>query len=53
VNMDRKRGWTHKQVSNQRLRGLGWEPRYASFYSAVESDPELVPLARVQAQSEL
>ena len=53
VNTDRKRGWTHKQVSNQRLRGLGWEPRYASFYSAVESDPELVPLAQMQAQSQV
>jgi mutator protein MutT len=50
VNMDRKRGWTHKQVSNARLRQLGWEPRFPSFYDAVANDPELVDLARAQAQ---
>lgn len=49
VNMDRKRGWTHKQVSNSRLRSLGWEPLYPSFESAVRADPDLVPLARAQA----
>jgi mutator protein MutT len=46
VNLDRKRGWTHKQVDNARLRSLGWEPRYPSFFDAVENDPQLVPLAR-------
>ncbi|RFC44738.1 MAG: NUDIX family [Verrucomicrobia bacterium] len=52
VNTERKRGWTHKQVSNKRLRELGWEPRYSSFFSAVESDAELVPLAQAQAASQ-
>ena len=31
VNLDRKRGWTNKRVSNEKLRALGWEPRYPSF----------------------
>lgn len=34
---DRKRGWTHKQVSNAKLRATGWEPRFPSFPDAVES----------------
>ncbi len=34
---DRKRGWTHKQVSNSKLRATGWEPRFPSFLDAVES----------------
>jgi nucleoside-diphosphate-sugar epimerase len=34
---DRKRGWTHKQVSNAKLRATGWEPRFPSFLDAAES----------------
>ena len=34
---DRKRGWTHKRVSNAKLRALGWEPRFPSFIDAVAS----------------
>jgi len=34
-DMDRKRGWTHKRVSNGKLRALGWEPMYPSFLDAV------------------
>lgn len=49
VNTDRKRGWTHKQVSNAALVHLGWTPRYPSFFDAVSMDPELVDLAREQA----
>jgi nucleoside-diphosphate-sugar epimerase len=30
-NPSRKRGLTHKGVSNSRLRALGWSPRYPSF----------------------
>lgn len=33
---NRKRGWTHKQVSNQKLRALGWSPEYPSYLDAVE-----------------
>jgi nucleoside-diphosphate-sugar epimerase len=40
---DRKRGWTHKRVSNEKLRASGWTPRYASFQDAVRQDPQLVP----------
>lgn len=49
INTERKRGWTHKQVSNARLRALGWSPRYPDFFSALENDPDLVPLARASA----
>lgn len=31
---DRKRGWTHKRVSNAKLRKAGWEPRFPSFIDA-------------------
>jgi nucleoside-diphosphate-sugar epimerase len=31
----RKRGASNKQVSNQKLRGLGWTPRYPTFESAM------------------
>lgn len=34
-DLDRKRGWTHKQVSNEKLRTTGWQPDYPSFLSAV------------------
>ena len=33
--LDRKRGWTHKQVSNAKLRALGWTPIYPSFRDAL------------------
>ena len=33
-NPDRKRGWTHKQVSNARLRATGWQPGFPSFLDA-------------------
>jgi nucleoside-diphosphate-sugar epimerase len=31
---DRKRGWTHKRVSNGKLRASGWQPEYPSFLDA-------------------
>jgi nucleoside-diphosphate-sugar epimerase len=34
-DLNRKRGWTHKQVSNAKLRALGWSPRYPSFLDAI------------------
>lgn len=34
---DRKRGWTHKRVSNGKLRAIGWEPGFPSFLDAVAS----------------
>ena len=41
VDLDRKRGWTNKRVSNAKLRALGWEPRFPSFFDAVEESPSL------------
>lgn len=38
----RKRGWTHKAVSNAKLRATGWAPRYPSFAGALRLDPRLV-----------
>jgi nucleoside-diphosphate-sugar epimerase len=33
--LQRKRGESNKQVSNRKLRALGWEPRYPDFESAM------------------
>ena len=44
IDPNRKRGWTHKRVSNARLRALGWQPRYPSFFDAVEHDPALLSI---------
>ena len=32
----RKRGDSNKRVSNAKLRGLGWSPRYSTFAEALE-----------------
>ena len=42
LDVNRKRGVTNKRVSNAKLRGLGWVPRFPSFRAAIEGDPELV-----------
>lgn len=42
LDVSRKRGVTNKRVSNAKLRGLGWVPRFPNFRVAVESDPELI-----------
>ena len=34
---DRKRGWTHKRVSNGKLLEAGWVPVFPSFLDAVEA----------------
>ena len=36
-DLDRKRGWTHKQVSSAKLRATGWQPLFTSFLDAVNS----------------
>lgn len=36
-DLNRKRGWTHKQVSNAKLRATGWQPHFPSFIDAAES----------------
>lgn len=38
---NRKRGWSHKRVSNAKLHAAGWRPRYPSYFDALEKDPEL------------
>jgi nucleoside-diphosphate-sugar epimerase len=34
-DLNRKRGWTSKRVSNAKLRSFGWTPRYPSFREGV------------------
>lgn len=36
-DLNRKRGWTHKRVSNEKLRATGWEPHFPCFLDAIES----------------
>ncbi|NCF92172.1 MAG: NAD-dependent epimerase/dehydratase family protein [Verrucomicrobiaceae bacterium] len=43
---ERKRGWTHKRVSNAKLRATGWDPRYRSFQDAIAHDASLIPSIR-------
>lgn len=34
---DRKRGWTHKQVSNAQLRATGWEPLFPDWFAGLKT----------------
>ena len=43
-DLNRKRGWTHKQVSSAKLQAAGWTPRFPSFLDAVESIAPTVDL---------
>ncbi|MEM6279177.1 MAG: NAD-dependent epimerase/dehydratase family protein [Verrucomicrobiota bacterium] len=45
-NLERKRAWTHKVVSNEKLKSLGWAPQFPSFLGALETDPRLVDSMR-------
>lgn len=38
---DRKRGWSHKRVSNTKLHSAGWKPCYPSYFDALRDDPDL------------
>jgi nucleoside-diphosphate-sugar epimerase len=51
--LDRKRGWTHKRVSSGKLVATGWQPRFPSWFDALDQDLELVPsvLAQVSAET--
>ena len=49
IDVNRKRGWTSKAVSNHKLRSLGWAPRFPSFKDAVLCDGDLVRLALEEA----
>ena len=43
-DLQRKRGWTHKRVSNAKLLATGWQPRFPCFLDAVrEIAPTLDP----------
>ena len=37
LDLTRKRGWTHKQVSSAKLQASGWQPQFASFLDAVQA----------------
>ena len=39
-DLNRKRGWTHKQVSNAKLRASGWQPEFPAFTDAVKAVAE-------------
>jgi nucleoside-diphosphate-sugar epimerase len=36
-NLNQKRGWTNKRVSNQKLRSFGWDPVYPTFREGLDS----------------
>ncbi|MGA0845802.1 MAG: NAD-dependent epimerase/dehydratase family protein [Luteolibacter sp.] len=36
-DLNRKRGWTHKQVSNAKLLKTGWKPQYPCYIDALAS----------------
>ncbi len=38
---NRKRGWSHKRVSNTKLHATGWQLRYPSYFDALRDDPDL------------
>jgi nucleoside-diphosphate-sugar epimerase len=42
-DMNRKRAWTNKRLSNTKLRATGWAPGYPSYFDALDRDLELVP----------
>lgn len=50
----RKRGWSHKHVSNARLRASGWAPRHPDYFSALQGDAQLASsiLAQVEQSAE-
>jgi shikimate kinase len=51
-NPERKRGWTHKFVSNAKLRAIGWQPVHPSYRDALLNDPLLVSSILAQAEAE-
>lgn len=34
-DLSRKRGWTHKRVSNQKMRQTGWHPKFPCYLDAI------------------
>ncbi|MDF1814427.1 MAG: hypothetical protein P1V20_19635, partial [Verrucomicrobiales bacterium] len=41
-DLNRKRAWTHKKVSNAKLKATGWTPGFPSFTGAVVDDQRLL-----------
>lgn len=41
-NLQSKRGWSHKAVSNAKIRSLGWQPKYPSLIHAAKIVVELL-----------
>jgi shikimate kinase/nucleoside-diphosphate-sugar epimerase len=50
----RKRGWSHKHVSNQKLRTSGWSPIFPDYFTALQDDESLVSsiLAEIDGSGE-
>lgn len=49
VNFNKKRGFSNKRVANAKLLALGWQPKYATFFEAVEGQPALAEAAKAEA----
>ncbi|MCB1232089.1 MAG: NAD-dependent epimerase/dehydratase family protein [Verrucomicrobiae bacterium] len=45
-DLNRKRAWTHKSISNAKLRATGWAPAHPSFPGALKTDPTLIDSIR-------
>lgn len=43
-DLNRKRGWTHKIVSNRKILAAGWSPQYETFTEAVEDIYQTIDL---------
>lgn len=41
-DLNRKRGWTNKRVSNEKLRGMGWNPQFPDFIGAISEGGEVL-----------
>ncbi len=42
-DFERPRGWSDKRISNAKLRATGWQPRFASYFDALDGDESLIP----------
>ncbi len=49
-DVSRKRGWSHKRVDASRLRALGWEPQFPSWFDALDGDASLIPSVLAQLE---
>ncbi len=42
ADLGKVRGWSHKRVSNAKLRAIGWAPQFLSYFDALDGDPQLL-----------